>query len=358
MSRISTNASKFTLQFLLLASLASAAVGNVHGEHVVKTNACANDCTWMAAQVAGCSGMDIHCACTTSVFQASFRQCVERSCSFTDAGEGVQFFENACAPHVSVGHDVLLEGSDYYGPDVVENVRHGHAYHGKHAHMHHARAEKGGNAIPTQPTAIATTAPAATSSEPAAAPINVGSSAPVSESSSAATTEPTTASESSSSPSSGHTTTSHTGASSSPTHAGTSSQAAGTDTSKPAPHPTNTNTTPTTPATTPATPTPTPTVDTTSQTDSNTEAASSSATAVAASGTTLVVGGSNVSIGSGATNTDVSINPSIVTPTLPSGHFDPAPSSGAAGAMKPGAGFATMAGVVLVAVLGGGAFVL
>lgn len=54
---------------------------------------------------------DIHCACTTSVFQASFRQCVERSCSFTDAGEGVQFFENACAPHVSVGHDGELQSS-------------------------------------------------------------------------------------------------------------------------------------------------------------------------------------------------------------------------------------------------------
>ncbi|KAI0343642.1 hypothetical protein BDW22DRAFT_1428204 [Trametopsis cervina] len=59
-------------------------------------NSCADECTWVAAGAAGCSGMDLHCACTSPSFQAAFRQCVQETCSFADAGEGVAFFADAC----------------------------------------------------------------------------------------------------------------------------------------------------------------------------------------------------------------------------------------------------------------------
>ncbi|KAI0090849.1 hypothetical protein BDY19DRAFT_937885 [Irpex rosettiformis] len=345
---MSPTATKLTLAFLLLGL---AGIGNA-GRNMVKTNACADECTWMAAQVAGCSAMDIACACTTPHFQSSFRQCVERTCSFTDAAEGAQFFETACASPLGGAtndehrYDALAEGSDYYGPEVVENVRHGHGYHGHHGRLHHARAEKEVRAASTTSGEATTPSPTATHPE-TGVPINAGSSVPSSETtSSAASNAPTTTSESSSSQTGG-TTSSHSGTTQA--HSGTSSQATESGTSK-TPSPTHTGTGTTAPNTSPTSPTssPTPPTSPTVTSSSDTGTPTSAAPTLPASGTTLVVSGSNVSVGPGATG--VSINPSIVTPTLPSGHFDPAPtSSGAGPAVKP----VVMVWVGLVGVIGG-----
>ena len=65
----------------------------------------------------------------------------------------------------------------------------------------------------------------------------------------------------------------------------------------------------------------------------------------------LKLGSASLSSGLGATG--VSINPSVVTPTLPSGHFDPAPSSSGAEVVKPLVNFGAMAWVVIAGIAGG-----
>ena len=178
--------------------------------------------------------------------------------------------------------------------------------------------------------------------------------------SSAASAGPTTtASEASSSEATSHATSSHSGTTSA--HTGSSSQSATTESSKsPSATHTGATTSETPKATSNTSPTATehssaatePTAEPTSNTVVATVPPTVSASAGAASGTTLVVGGS-ASISSGLGATGVSINPSVVTPTLPSGHFDPAPSSSGAEVVKPLVNFGAMAWVVIAGIAGG-----
>ncbi|KAI0684611.1 hypothetical protein BC835DRAFT_614462 [Cytidiella melzeri] len=319
---------KLTLGFLLLCGLAGLgkAEGYAHGATgASRVNACANDCTWMAAQVAGCSGMDIHCACTSPSFQVAFRECVETSCSFAEAGEGVQFYTGTCA--ILRHHDGLYEGSGYNnGPKIVENIHHDHHYHGHHDTLYqYQRRGDSPSSAASNPTTL--------SEAPASSSVKVSVT-------STANSESVVVSSSISS--SAHASSSTAVVS----HASTSSSATAISHSSSQTH--TTGTTSTQPTVTTPTPPTTNTIPTSSDAaaiPTTTAIASSVAELPSSGGTTLVVGASSGITTASQSNT-LNVNPSITTPAI-STHFDSAPtSSGAQGAIKAGLRFMVLVGVV------------